>query len=188
KKHRYLLAVFLVSFSKSIQQIMLFQLQGYQDITGRGDGKQQVSHCHVGNSPESEKETQHHGMAHVLVQIRRLEFWRPQLAILHKITDLGQSEQVSVAYQEGNINHQCPAKSEQSPENPPGSLVFYSPDSTRHRLPQPVGQNECGTRQQYISASFNGFGNDPGPPFLEARPRHPAVLKGKQAQQSCINE
>src|SRR5699024_6586810 len=111
KKHRYLLAVFLVSFSKSIQQIMLFQLQGYQDITGRGDGKQQVSHCHVGNSPESEKETQHHGMAHVLVQIRRLEFWRPQLAILHKITDLGQSEQVSVAYQEGNINHQCPAKS-----------------------------------------------------------------------------
>jgi hypothetical protein len=62
------------------------------------------------------------------------------------------------------------------------------PDLAAERLPPGKHRDQREAGQQHIGAAFSGLGHPLGEPALEDRPRHDAVLDGKQAEQPKVDE
>ena len=62
------------------------------------------------------------------------------------------------------------------------------PDRCRDRTPLPEQQQEDQAGEQHIGAALAGRGKEFGPPSLEGRACHDAVLDGKQAHQQQVDD
>src|SRR5207253_647177 len=90
--------------------------------------------------------------------------------------------------EKGADEHEQPADPEQTLQNEPSDGTIDIPNYASHRPPLPEQQGQGQTGNEHVSAALNRLGNNSRPPFLEALPRHPTVLHGKQTEQHGIDE
>ena len=57
-----------------------------------------------------------------------------------------------------------------------------------HRPPLPVEQQQRQAREQHIGRALDRLRHEPRPPALERRPRHDAVLDGKQPEKQGVDD
>src|SRR5947207_15537669 len=91
-----MLPIAAVGLSMEAHQISLLELNGQQDVAGRGNGEYQMGCRHRGCRPENHQPTQIQRMSHVAVQARGSEANRNIWSAKQIKIDLAEAEQIEV--------------------------------------------------------------------------------------------
>lgn len=183
-----MLAVLFIGRAVNARNVALFKPDGDEDVSGGGDGENQMADRHVRRRPEGDDETEHDRVAHKLVEKRRPESWLRIFLSAPVEIDLPQAEEIGMIDESRADQHRRPAQQEERPQEITPDGIPHVPHDLRHRSPLPEEQNQCQTRQQDVSASLNRLRNNSRPPTLESGTRHHAVLNGEEAEQQGVNQ
>src|SRR5579883_1511725 len=179
-KARYLLLVLRVDSAESASQVTLFQLNPDNYVAGCHRGKDQVPPRHDRSCPKRDHEAEHDRVAHVAIEGPGAERRRRVTPARRIEVYLPQSEKIEVIDEERGDQRNQPTDHKEYPHGGYGSRLLYVPDSFLHRAPLPEEESEQQAADQHVGASLDRWRHEPGPPALEAWPRHDAVWNRKQ--------
>src|ERR1700754_1105395 len=104
--HRHGVAVTLVIIAVSVDQVFLFKLYGYEDVSGSGNRKDQMRDRHRRRGPEREEPAKVKRVPHVPVQNRRAESQLCVLLATQVQINLAQAEKIEVVDQKRTDQNQ----------------------------------------------------------------------------------
>src|SRR5882757_5154410 len=163
QKHGSAFPVLSVSVAKKSDQIMLFQLDGYQNVARRSDGKHEMAERHLWRRPECDQEAEIKRMTDLFVEHWCLEPNR-RLLFAHKVeSDLAQPEKIEM------VDHKRATQDTQPPdpiEHRQSRVtcgVLHVPHYFGHGPPLPKEQVQTQARHHHVCAALNRLGNDSRP-------------------------
>ena len=169
-------------------QVPFLERDADEDVSGEQQGERQMPHRHHRCCPDGNQEPDHQRVPHDSVQRPDGKGGMRVGAVSKVQEDLPQSEQVEVVDDERGIQDDQPAEEEQPPERSGRHGLLNLPDDRRHRAPLPEKQSQDQAACKDEGASLDRLGDEPGPPRLECRPRHDAVLHGEQSDQPEVDQ
>src|SRR5215470_3907774 len=143
---------------------------------------------HERRRPKCDEKSRVERMPDEAVEPRSLKRRAVELGPSEMSPDLLQAEKLEVVHQERAEKQNSPADPGQQAQRHVGKTAAHVPDQLRKGPPLPQQQRQGSACENDIGAAFDVPRNHLRPAALETLPRHDAVLDGKNAEQSQVDD